>query len=32
MSENAGRTRATAVITVHKYGPSAYDSRPAVRC
>jgi hypothetical protein len=25
MSENAGRTRATAVITVHKYEPSAYD-------
>jgi hypothetical protein len=25
MSDNAGRTRATAVITVHKYEPSAYD-------
>ena len=25
MSESAGRTRATAVITVHKYEPSAYD-------
>ena len=25
MSEGAGRTRATAVITVHKYEPSAYD-------
>jgi Protein of unknown function (DUF3224) len=25
MSETAGRTRATAVITVHKYEPSAYD-------
>lgn len=25
MSENAGRPRATAVITVHKYEPSAYD-------
>jgi uncharacterized protein DUF3224 len=25
MNENAGRTRAAAVITVHKYEPSAYD-------
>jgi hypothetical protein len=25
MSEGGGRTRATAVITVHKYEPSAYD-------
>ena len=25
MSESAGRTRANAVITVHKYVPSAYD-------
>jgi Protein of unknown function (DUF3224) len=25
MTERAGRTRATAVITVHKYQPSAYD-------
>src|ERR1700691_4055450 len=25
MSDSAGRTRATAVITVHKYEPSAYD-------
>ena len=25
MSESAGRPRATAVITVHKYEPSAYD-------
>jgi hypothetical protein len=25
MGENAGRTRANAVITVHKYEPSAYD-------
>ena len=25
MSESAARTRATAVITVHKYEPSAYD-------
>ena len=25
MSESAGRTRANAVITVHKYEPSAYD-------
>jgi hypothetical protein len=25
MSESAGLTRATAVITVHKYEPSAYD-------
>ena len=25
MSENAARTRAAAVITVHKYEPSAYD-------
>ena len=25
MSENAGRTPANAVITVHKYEPSAYD-------
>ena len=25
MSDNAPRTRATAVITVHKYEPSAYD-------
>jgi hypothetical protein len=25
MSGDAGRTRATAVITVHKYEPSAYD-------
>jgi hypothetical protein len=25
MSERAGRTCATAVITVHKYEPSAYD-------
>ena len=25
MSESAGRTRATAVITVHKYEPSGYD-------
>lgn len=25
MSERAERTRATAVITVHKYEPSAYD-------
>jgi len=27
MSESAGRTRATAVIAVHKYEPSAYDER-----
>jgi hypothetical protein len=27
MSENTGRTRANAVITVHKYEPSAYDER-----
>ena len=25
MTESTGRTRATAVITVHKYEPSAYD-------
>jgi hypothetical protein len=25
MGESAGRTRANAVITVHKYEPSAYD-------
>lgn len=25
MSESTGRTRATAVIAVHKYEPSAYD-------
>jgi hypothetical protein len=25
MSDSAGRTRADAVITVHKYEPSAYD-------
>ena len=25
MGENAGRTRANAVITVHRYEPSAYD-------
>ena len=28
MSQSAGRTRATAVITVQKYEPSAYDERP----
>ena len=30
MSESAGRARATAVITVHKYEPSAY-AEPAER-
>ena len=27
MSDGAGRTRATAVITVHMYEPSAYDEQ-----
>ena len=32
MSESAGPTRATAVITVHKYEPSAYDEPAARTC